>query len=111
MLISRRFMNPTHRHRKAFHALSALVAIGMVVMPVGMPMPPVPGPDTIQADTQSSLAFVVINRFGVLTEDDLEVEHSDFTVIRQSCCEAPVGTTGWFISFLWTERLHRPPIA
>lgn len=105
-------MNLTHRHRRAFNALTAFVAIGMVVMPVGMPMPTVPGPDTIQADTQSSLPFVVINRFGVLTEDDLlEVEHSDFTVIRLSWREAPVGTTGWLISFLSTERLHRPPIA
>lgn len=91
--------------------LVALVALGMVVMPVGMPMPPVPGPDTIQGGTPTSLPFVVINRFGVLTEDDIEVEHHDFTLIRQVCREAPRATTGWLISFLWTERLHRPPIA
>lgn len=92
-------------------ALTWLVILTMTVMPVGVPMPAVPGPDTIEDGTQTSLLMQLINPFGVLTEDDLEPLHHDFTIHREVCREGPRGTTGWFISFLWTERLHRPPIA
>ena len=60
-------MHVTHRQRRASNWLTALVALGMVLMPVGIPMPPVPGPDTIQGGTPTSVPFVVINRFGVLS--------------------------------------------
>lgn len=57
----------------------------------------------------AKVSFVAM--FGVLTEDDLEVEYHDFTVTRLPVRHEALGTEGWLISFLWTERLHRPPIA
>ncbi len=74
-------------------------------------MPPVPGPDSIQPSAPTLAALTLINGLGVLSEDDLEVEHYDFTIIRNVIREAPRGTSGGLISFLSTERLHRPPIA
>jgi len=104
-------MRGTVHQRRAFNWLCLVVAFGMVVIPVGIPMPPVPGPDSMQSSPPTSAVFSITNRLGVLSEDDLEVEHSDFTIIRNVIREAPRGTPSRLISFLWTERLHRPPIA
>ena len=104
-------MRGSHRQRRALIWVNALVMLAMVVMPVGQPMPAVPGADSMQSGTPTAVQTALINTFGVLTEDDLEVEYHDFTVIRRACGAATLGNAGWLISFLWTERLHRPPIA
>lgn len=99
-----------HR-RRALTWVNALVILAMVLMPVGQLMPTVPGADSIQSGTATSLQTALVSTFGVLTEDDVEVVHHDFTVYRHPTRGAPLGTAGWLISFLWTERLHRPPIS
>jgi hypothetical protein len=94
------------RKRKTW--LTFFVAFAMIVWPVGQPMPVVPGSEAAQSGSMASLN--VAAQFGAATEDDLEVEHHDFTIITERVDEAPEGNEGWLISFLWTERLHRPPI-
>jgi hypothetical protein len=89
--------------------LCALMALAM--MPVGQPMPAAPSAATIQSGSETApRAAAASNRFGVLTEDDLGIEHHDFLVIQHVIRQAPQGPTDWLISFVWTERLHRPPI-
>jgi hypothetical protein len=99
------------KKRTALHRINALVILTMVLMPVGMPMPAVPGADSVQAATPISVLFTLVNPFSALTEDDLEVEHHDFTIVRLPCAAEPVDGSNQLISFLWTERLHRPPIS
>lgn len=96
--------------RRLLTRVNALVVLAMIVMPVGQPMPAVPDVDTLQAPA-STLQVQASNLFGTFTEDDLEVEHHDFTIEHQLSPEGPVSSTAQLISFLWTERLHRPPIA
>src|SRR3954471_20044458 len=110
MGLSAPLMAAGSRQRKNLTWLAGLVTLLMVVMPVGQPMPAVPGADTIQSGGAHSPSYVIFTRFGMLTEDDLEAEYQDFTIVRQVCCEGPRGTNDSVISFLWTERLHRPPI-
>lgn len=104
-------VGPYRQRTRRITRFTFFVALAMVVMPVGQPMPAVPGADTIQSGLQTSPTYVVLNRFGMLTEDDLEPEYHDFTVIQRSSTLKPADSAGWLISFLWTERLHRPPIA
>jgi hypothetical protein len=69
----------------------------------------VPGSKAAQTETMAPVNYAAM--FGALTEDDLEVEHHDFTIETERVREALDGNVDWLISFLWTERLHRPPIA
>lgn len=104
-------MRASLRQKRTSHQwLNALVIVTMVLMPVGMPMPAVPGGDAIQAASPISVLFTLVNPFSALTEDDLEVEHHDFTIVRRPLTAEPVDGGNALISFLWTERLHRPPI-
>ncbi len=96
--------------RKKRSHLTALVILTMVLMPVGAPMPAVPGGDSVQATTPVSLLFTLVNPWSALTEDDLEVEHHDFTIVRLPIAAEAVDGGNPLISFLWTERLHKPPI-
>ena len=89
--------------------LSLFVAFAIVVWPVGQPMPVVPGTKAAQTEQMAPVNYAAM--FGALTEDDLEVEHHDFTIIREPVRDAVTGNVDWLISFLWTERLHRPPIS
>jgi hypothetical protein len=95
------------RNRNAW--FTCFVALAIIVWPVGQPMPVVPGSKAAQTETMAPVNYAAI--FGALTEDDLEVEHHDFTIVADPVREAPEGHVDSLISFLWTERLHRPPIA
>lgn len=101
------YRQPLNRQKKTGLALFVVMAI--IVWPVGQPMPVVPGSKAALTDTMAPVNYAAM--FGALTEDDLEVEHHDFVIEADFVREAPQGSEGWLISFLWTERLHRPPIA
>lgn len=97
-----------HLSRQEKTWLTFFLALAIIVWPVGQPMPVVPGSKAAQTETMASVDCAAA--FGALTEDDLEVEHHDFTVDSERVREAPDANVDWLISFLWTERLHRPPI-
>ena len=101
------YRQSVNRHKKTRLALFVVFAI--MAWPVGQPMPVVPG--TKEANTSKMAPVNYAAMFGAMTEDDLEVEHHDFVIHADFVREAPLGSEGWLISFLWTERLHRPPIA
>lgn len=103
-------MRGSARTRQLLTRVNALVVLAMIVMPVGQPMPAVPDVDTLQAPA-STLQIQASNLFGTFIEDDIEVEHHDFTIEHQISPQDTVSSTAQLISFLWTERLHRPPIA
>lgn len=98
------------KKRTALHAINVLAILTLVLMPVGMPMPAVPGGDCVQAPGAVVLSFTLVNPFSALTEDDFEVEHHDFNVVRRPYAAEPVDGSDQLTSCLWTERLHRPPI-
>jgi hypothetical protein len=104
-------VGPSRQPASRLTRFTFFVVLAMVLMPVGRPMPSMPGGDSLHAGIDHSPTYVVLNRFGVLTEDDLEPECHDFTIIQRGSRLEPMGPTGRLISFLWTERLHRPPIA
>ncbi len=111
MIIKRSPMRASLRQKRISHQwLNALVILTMVLMPIGMPMPAVPGGDSMQAASPVSVIFTLVNPFSALTEDDLEVEHHDFTIVRRPFVAEPMDSSNQLISFLWTERIHRPPI-
>ena len=95
------------RQRKT--RLTLFVVTAMILWPVGAPMPVVPGSKEAKTSKMAPVNYGAM--FGALTEDDLEVEHHDFTIVTEKVREAPIGHVDWMISFLWTERLHRPPIS
>ncbi|MDP2269753.1 MAG: hypothetical protein Q8N23_00880 [Archangium sp.] len=92
-------------------ATLTLVVVAMLLMPIGQPLPCAPDADTMKAASAASPGAAA-TRMGAFVEDDVEVEHTEFTLpIGGHAREVSRDTTGWFSSFLWTERLHRPPIA
>lgn len=100
------------RQGASFAGLVAPVVLAMVLMPIGSTMPCARGTDSVQG-VSPSLSPAIATAL-VFVEDDVEVEHGEFTVlIPGRALQLPRGTmtTGWLTSFLWTERLHRPPIA
>jgi hypothetical protein len=97
------------RDRQNKTGLTLFVAFAIVVWPVGQPMPVVPGSKAAQTETMAPVNYAAM--FGACTEDDLEVEHHDFTIVHEPVRELVTGNVDWLISFLWTERLHRPPIS
>lgn len=99
------------RPRQPHPGLSALIALAMVVMPVGPQMSAAPAASTIESGSDVSQQVAVNRGFGLLTEDDLEVEHHEFVVVQHVIPQTPHGTTSWLTSFLLIERLHRPPIS
>ncbi len=102
-------MRGSARTRQFLTRVNALVVLALIVMPVGQRMPAVPDVDTLQAPA-SMLQLQASNVFGTFIEDDIEVEHHDFTLEYQISPQDPVNSTAQLISFLSTERLHRPPI-
>ena len=96
--------------RTSLQWINALVIVTMVLFPVGMPMPAVPGADSLQGSSPVAVIFTLMNPFSALTEDDLEVHHEEFLIVRRPSIAEAVDHGNPLISFLWTERLHRPPI-
>ncbi len=104
-------MDGFSRQGAHFTGLVAPVVLAMVLMPIGQTMPCAPGSDSVQG-VSASLSPAITTALGVFVEDDVEVGHGEVTVlIPGRALQMPSGTTGWLTSFLWTERLHRPPIA
>lgn len=94
-----------------FARLGVLMALAMVLMPVGQPMPAASREDSMQAVSAASLSCTITSGMAFV-EDDVEVEHAELTVvIIAHGRDLPRGKTGWLSSYLCTERLHRPPIA
>ena len=95
--------------RVPLHLLAALLL--MSATPRWRPL--VAGNDSdVIAATHASILGVAINVADADAEDDLDdcLPHQLSEVAPIHRDQAPV-SGGWFCSALWTERLHRPPIA